>query len=654
MVADVIRRPPTKILIALAAIGVLAAALRLIGITFGLPAVYNPDEIAIMSRALAFAKGDLNPHNFLYPTFYFYVLFAWVGASFVVTWLLGIVPSLAAFQAQFFTDPTNIYLAGRLLGATCGVATVLLTYALGARLAGAGAGRAAGLAAALFLAVSPTNVRDSHYVKHDVPVTLTVVIAQLAILRLLADATAKAPSPKPSPQGRGLRFFRRGPAPEASIEASEASEVPGQRSGASDTGLDLTVGAEGDAPSENKIEALSLGERVWVRGPLLLAGAACGMAFSTHYYTIFLTLPLLLAIYFRHGGRWRAIVTDTITAGIAGTVVFFALSPFLLVEPGTAYQDILANRQIVVDRAVAAGHGAFASAPAYARMLWTEGFGGGILLAALIGVVLAFRDRGGDHWRPALVLIAFPIAFLVFISNTVAAGRYLNPALPAIAAFAAFAITRIPLRPELTALIGAAITATPFSLSLQLGLFFQQTDTRTLAQRIIERNVPPGATVLVQPYSVVLTQSRESLVEALQAHIGDPSQASTKFALRLKLDPYPSPAYRTLYLGDGGLDVDKIYLSYKDLSGPDALSTLRQAGVQYVVMKRYNVEDPAAVPLREQLKAQGRLITSVTPYRADADEAERAKVAPFLHNTDTPWHRALERPGPGIEVWQVP
>ena len=34
-----------------------ALVLRTLGLQFGLPAVYNPDEVAIMSRALAFAKA---------------------------------------------------------------------------------------------------------------------------------------------------------------------------------------------------------------------------------------------------------------------------------------------------------------------------------------------------------------------------------------------------------------------------------------------------------------------------------------------------------------------------------------------------------------------------------------------------------------------
>ena len=98
--------------------GVVALGLRLVGLRYGLPAVYNPDEVAIMSRALAFAKGDLNPHNFLYPTFYFYVLFAWEGLTAAV-WPSSTraVASFGAFQREFFLDPTRVFVAGRLLTA---------------------------------------------------------------------------------------------------------------------------------------------------------------------------------------------------------------------------------------------------------------------------------------------------------------------------------------------------------------------------------------------------------------------------------------------------------------------------------------------------------------------------------------------------------
>jgi hypothetical protein len=105
------RNPARLVAASLAAILLAAVALRVAGLAYGLPAVYNPDEVSILSRALAFAKGDLNPHNFLYPSFYFYLLFGWVGTYFVLARVVGTVASLQAFQAQFFTDPTNIYLA---------------------------------------------------------------------------------------------------------------------------------------------------------------------------------------------------------------------------------------------------------------------------------------------------------------------------------------------------------------------------------------------------------------------------------------------------------------------------------------------------------------------------------------------------------------
>src|SRR5262249_7021314 len=135
-----------------------------------------PDEVSIMSRALGFAEGTLNPHNFLYPTLYFYALFVWEGLWFVIGRLTGVFASLGAFERAFFVNPTPIYAAGRALSAACGVLTVGVTYALGRRVAG----RPAGMAAAIFLAVAPLAVRDAHYVKHDVPVTLLITAAVLA------------------------------------------------------------------------------------------------------------------------------------------------------------------------------------------------------------------------------------------------------------------------------------------------------------------------------------------------------------------------------------------------------------------------------------------------------------------------------------------
>ena len=119
----------TRLLLAVLFAG--AFALRVFGLQYGLPSVYNPDEVAIMARALSFAKGALNPHNFLYPTFYFYVLFGWVGTYFAFVWLTGGVSSTAALQQLYFTDPTGIYTAGRLLGATLGTLCVPAIYRLG-------------------------------------------------------------------------------------------------------------------------------------------------------------------------------------------------------------------------------------------------------------------------------------------------------------------------------------------------------------------------------------------------------------------------------------------------------------------------------------------------------------------------------------------
>jgi hypothetical protein len=430
--------------------------------------------------------------------------------------------------------------------------------------------------------VSPLAVRDAHYVKHDVPATLAIVFAYLAIVRIWPTA-----------------------------------------------------------PSA-----------VRDRHAVVLAGAACGIAFSIHYYCVFLALPLAWAIVQRwRPSGWRIVARQTVTAALVSTVVFFALSPFILVEPVVALRDITANRQIVVDRAVETG--AFAPAKRYAEMLWTDAMGQPLVLLAGVGAILLAVTAPA---RAVLVLL-FPCAFLALISNTTPASRYLNPVLPFIALLAAWGLARLADRVRLPAAAfwaaAAVLAAGPLAGSIRSDAFFRMEDTRTQALRFIEANVPAGVTVLVQPYSVPLTPSREGLREALTRNLGSADAASTKFRLQLSLDPYPQPAYRVLWLGRGGLDAEKIYIDPDEVKGPDAVTRLRQHGVTYVILKRYNQLDPELRPLMAALAQHGRLIAAFSPYRAGVPDAERARIDPFLHNTDTRIDAALERPGPPLEIWQL-
>jgi hypothetical protein len=567
------RRRPRTIGLTIGAAIAIAAVLRVIGIGYGLPAVYNPDEVAIMNRAMGLSQNGFNPHNFLYPSLYFYALFVWEGLAFVAGRVTGIFGSLAAFERAFFVDPTAIYVAGRLLSALCGVLTIWTTWRLGTRLYG----RTAGAAAALMLAVAPLAVRDAHYVKHDVPVTWLIALTC------------------------------------ASLAASDA--------------------------------------RPWLRQRLLWPSVIAGLAMSTHYYAVFLAVPLVVsAVWPRDSQPWRTRLDALVLSGGVVVGTFLVASPFIALDPMTALHDVVANRQIVVDRATTTA-GLFGSMPFYLSWLVRDGAGVMTTALAIGGVIVAWRRRA----RETALLLAFPVTFLLFIANTVPASRYLNPIVPFVAMLAGVAVAWIAERRGLVR--HAAWAVLLFALvdgaqaSVRGDLFFRQTDTRTLALDWIERSVPDGASILIQPYSVPLRPSRAGLDEALTAHLGSPERASIRFQRQRALTPYPAPAYRTIFLGDGGLDVDKIYLSPSAFDAGD-LGPARTLGIAYVVLKRFDVDDSALAPLSEALGRGARLVARFSPYREDAT-GPRAGVPPFVHNTDARIDQALERPGPVIEVWRV-
>jgi 4-amino-4-deoxy-L-arabinose transferase-like glycosyltransferase len=135
--------------LALAALLGLAAALRLVGIQYGLPfALLNPDEQSIVPRAWRMVHGGgLDPHWFDYPTLVMYVL--------------------APFQAW---QGSPSYLAARLVIVGLAVAGVAAAWWLGRR----AYGQTAGAVAAAFTAVETTHVAYSHTAVTDVPLTLGV------------------------------------------------------------------------------------------------------------------------------------------------------------------------------------------------------------------------------------------------------------------------------------------------------------------------------------------------------------------------------------------------------------------------------------------------------------------------------------------------
>jgi hypothetical protein len=570
------RTDAKRVAAVVAGIATLALALRLVGLRFGLPAVYNPDEVAILNRALAFSGGDPNPHNFVYPTLYFYVLFAWEGLWFLVGRAAGVYASLGAFERSFFVDPTVIYLAGRVLTVVCGVLTVAAVYRLGARLFD----RATGLGAALVLAVAPLAVRDAHYIKHDVPVTLLVVLTHVVLAGLVLEPARDRP-------------------------------------------------------------------RGWV-----LAGVVAGLAMSVHYYAIVLVAPIVVAAILASTGpgpRMAGIARRLAAAGLACAAAVILTSPFVFLDFGRALQDVTSNHDIVMGRVTTW----FGAAPFYLGWLARDAAGViAFVLAIAGGIVAAASDR-----RRAALALAFPVAFFLFIANTFPASRYLNAVVPFVALFAGRAMAGLAMAgPTMrrVAWVVLALASVPAGLaSLHIDRFFQETDTRTLARQWIERELPSGTSVLIQPYSVPLRPSRAALVEALTAHLGSAARASIKFQRELALDPYPQPAYRTIYLGTGGLDTDKIYVDPAAFDAADGLAPLRALAVTHVVLKRYNVPDPSLVSLRADLAREGRLLASFSPYRPGVGAERQAAVAPFLHNTDTRVDDVLERPGPIVEIWAV-
>ena len=512
-----------RIRVALGLLFALALALRVWGVGFGLPHTYHPDEHQYVDTAVRMVGGDLDPERFNNPSGLKYAFTLIFAAWALAGHLVGAWDGVEGFQAAFAADPTAAYLIARTLVGLLGAATVFATFAMGRRLAG----RRAGLVGAALLAVAFLHARDSHYAVSDVPAALLVTLVLLAALRVLDDPTALARRPL--------------------------------LVGAALTGL----------AAGTKYSALA------VIGPLLLAHALAGTAAAQEDRPLAVS-DLATAL--------RGLLDPRRLAAVLA-VPLVAAAAFLAVVP----YSILNRPAFVQDIATLSGRGeqgfkGLMIDPAPGWIFYLEslawGLGPPLLVAAVAGIGLALVSR-----RPsALVVASFPLLLWGYLGGELLMfARFMIPAVPALCALAGMAVERATSRPtsgERAAAgstrgdrvafgLAAALGALPLLSTIRHDHLLTRPDTRTLATRWIEANVPSGTPVLLQSAGPDLQPADDDPVPGAHVHyvvekVGtldlpdrtlDEWRAdgweilvtSSHAAERRLLDPGQDAAYRTYY-----------------------------------------------------------------------------------------------------------
>jgi hypothetical protein len=166
----------------------LAFALRVWGISYGMPYSFIPDETFLINRSLAFGTGDLNPHFFEWPgSLLMYGLFILYGLYYVFGVIIGLFTSTDDFAISFISDPTHFYTIGRLFTVILSTITVYITYYTGKTYYN----RATGLIGASFLGIVPIASGVSHFTLTDTPLVLFFTLSFIPIYQIVKTAKPK-------------------------------------------------------------------------------------------------------------------------------------------------------------------------------------------------------------------------------------------------------------------------------------------------------------------------------------------------------------------------------------------------------------------------------------------------------------------------------
>lgn len=469
----------------------LAAALRLWSIDFGLPLVTHPDEPLIFDAADRMISGrTLNPGWFRYPAFI-------IDIEAAILTLVYAIDKAVGLSADTVTSLA--YGGGRVVMAGSGIATVALAGVLGRRLAlivfaedrddraprSETLAGVAGLVAAAMLAVSFIHVKDSHYLKPDIPTGF------FTTLTLWFTLTAWE---KPLPNAR------------------------------------RDVG-----------KGLGRGFSAW-----LLAGMAVGLAAAAKYTGAAVAVVPIAALMLRLRDpepERRMTVGQAariaLSMGLISVAVFLLFNPFVLLAPGEFFSPVDGIRaELEHYRTGHDGAEGNDSWRWYLAEVWRNGFGptltplvvlgGGMAIWRLASGWRASRARGNRSASGALgLLIVFiPVYYVMIARYPVRFDRQLIPILPYLALLGGFGVAAllavvdriarvrrpanqgVPVVMVAAALLLVGALAAPPAIdaanwNIQTG----KPDTRYAALDWIRANVPAGATIVREWHTPPVAQA---------------------------------------------------------------------------------------------------------------------------------------------------
>jgi len=162
----------------------IALLVRLFGINFGLPYLYDPDEHLFVDRSLEMInQSSIDPNWFGVPaSTTMYLLAITYIFLFLVGWLLGDYQTMQDFLQTYQQDPTIFYLSGRIGIVIFAVLSVLLVYLIGRRLFN----HRVGLLTALLLALNPIHIEISRLIRPDIQMTFIILLVFWFSLNILS------------------------------------------------------------------------------------------------------------------------------------------------------------------------------------------------------------------------------------------------------------------------------------------------------------------------------------------------------------------------------------------------------------------------------------------------------------------------------------